>query len=212
MHYPVRFARRPAYRRQCLRPPREIPALRDWTMVSNVPSSGQCHESFPSTGATVCTSLQSNSRVSGTTTQNQAIPCDLRPAKMPSGSTVVSQPLVAKARPSGADHVNREKGKVRRWSGLVRLSSQQRRGVLQLSGVNIMPKLDEYLRIKEAAEFLGVARNTLRNWEASGKLRVFRHPMNNYRLFKVGDLDQLLRTTEQSPAAAERHRRPKRPR
>ena len=33
-----------------------------------------------------------------------------------------------------------------------------------------MPKLDEYLRIREAAKHLGVARNTLRNWEAAGKI------------------------------------------
>ena len=75
-----------------------------------------------------------------------------------------------------------------------------------------MPKLDEYLRIKEAAEYLGVARNTLRNWEAAGKIVVYRHPLNNYRLFKVSDLDRLLRTTEQSGDAPEKVQRPKRPR
>ena len=31
-------------------------------------------------------------------------------------------------------------------------------------GVPEMEKLDGYLRIKEAAEFLGVSPNTLRNW------------------------------------------------
>ena len=61
-----------------------------------------------------------------------------------------------------------------------------------------MPGLDEYLRIKEAAEYLGVAPNTLRNWEAAGKIPVRRHPVNNYRLFKIGDLDALLETAEQS--------------
>lgn len=61
-----------------------------------------------------------------------------------------------------------------------------------------MPKLDEYLRIKQAAEYLGVARNTLRNWEAAGKIPVHRHPVNGYRLFNVRDLDELLQQTEQS--------------
>ena len=70
-----------------------------------------------------------------------------------------------------------------------------------------MPKLDEYLRIKQAAEYLGVARNTLRNWEAAGKIPVHRHPVNNYRLFRIVDLDKLLREAEQSRLA-----RPPKPR
>ncbi|MHC4177105.1 MAG: helix-turn-helix domain-containing protein [Planctomycetota bacterium] len=61
-----------------------------------------------------------------------------------------------------------------------------------------MPTLAEYLRIKEAAEFVGVCQNTLRNWEAAGKIAVRRHPLNNYRLFKVSDLEQLLEKTERS--------------
>ena len=43
--------------------------------------------------------------------------------------------------------------------------------------------------------------------EAAGKLPVHRHPLNNYRLFKVSDLDKLLRMTEQS--AAKRNRKPR---
>lgn len=70
-----------------------------------------------------------------------------------------------------------------------------------------MPRLDEYLRIKEAAEYLGVCQNTLRNWEHSGKIRVHRHPVNNYRLFKVSDLAQLLNTAQRSAAS-----RPNKPR
>ena len=61
-----------------------------------------------------------------------------------------------------------------------------------------MPKLHEYMRIKQAAEYLGVCQNTLRNWEASGKIPVRRHPLNNYRLFKVSDLTRVLKTTERS--------------
>jgi excisionase family DNA binding protein len=63
-----------------------------------------------------------------------------------------------------------------------------------------MPKLHEYLRIAEAAEYLGVHQNTLRNWEAAGKIKVHRHPMNRYRLYNVRDLDKLLKKTEQSAA------------
>ena len=70
-----------------------------------------------------------------------------------------------------------------------------------------MPKLDEYLRIKDAAEYLGVCQNTLRNWEAAGKIIVCRHPVNNYRLFKVSDLDKLLRKAEQSQTRRQETRR-----
>ena len=60
-----------------------------------------------------------------------------------------------------------------------------------------MPKLDEYLQIAEAAEYLGVCQNTLRNWGAAGKVIEHRHPVNNYRLYKVKDLDRLLTKVEQ---------------
>jgi MerR family transcriptional regulator, copper efflux regulator len=59
-----------------------------------------------------------------------------------------------------------------------------------------MEKLENYLRIKEAAEYLGVAPNTLRNWGRDGKIIEHRHPVNNYRLYKKSDLDRLLRVAE----------------
>jgi len=61
-----------------------------------------------------------------------------------------------------------------------------------------MPKLGEYLQIKEAAECLGVCRDTLRNWEATGKIVVHRHPVNNYRLYRIADLDGLIHQTASS--------------
>ena len=70
-----------------------------------------------------------------------------------------------------------------------------------------MPKLDEYVRIREAAEYLGVHRNTLRNWGRTGIIPERRHPVSNYRLFKVSDLDKLLKKTEQS--VAKKHRKPR---
>lgn len=54
-----------------------------------------------------------------------------------------------------------------------------------------MPKLDEYLRISEAAEYVGVAPNTLRNWGAAQKVTEYRHPLNNYRLFRRDELMKL---------------------
>jgi excisionase family DNA binding protein len=54
-------------------------------------------------------------------------------------------------------------------------------------------KLSDYLRISEAAEYLGVSPNTLRNWVNAGKIAAVRHPVNDYRLFKREDLDALLK-------------------
>lgn len=54
----------------------------------------------------------------------------------------------------------------------------------------------EYLRIKAAATVLGVSVNTLRNWERSGKLVAYRHPVNGHRLYRRADLDALLASVE----------------
>jgi excisionase family DNA binding protein len=61
-------------------------------------------------------------------------------------------------------------------------------------------KLDEYLTLAQAAEFLGVPVYTLRNWLDQGKLPVHRNPMNNYRLLKKKDLANLLAEVERSAA------------
>ena len=60
-----------------------------------------------------------------------------------------------------------------------------------------MTKLSDYLRISEAAEYLGVSPNTLRNWENAGKIAAHRHPVNGYRLFKQQDLDALLQQVQE---------------
>jgi excisionase family DNA binding protein len=57
-------------------------------------------------------------------------------------------------------------------------------------------RLSDYMQIKEAAALLGVAENTLRNWERGGKIRVYRHPINNYRLYKRADIAALLAAIE----------------
>ena len=73
-----------------------------------------------------------------------------------------------------------------------------------------MAKLDEYLRISEAAEYVGVAPNTLRNWGKSGKLTERRHPVNGYRLYSREELDALLKQVEQpQPSKKARPRRPR---
>ena len=56
-----------------------------------------------------------------------------------------------------------------------------------------MTKLDSFLTVAEAADYLGVSSNTIRNWGRDGKIKEHRHPINNYRLFKTDDLDKLLK-------------------
>lgn len=56
-----------------------------------------------------------------------------------------------------------------------------------------MQKLSNFLRISEAADYLGVSPNTLRNWENAEKIVARRHPVNGYRLFEQKDLDGLLK-------------------
>lgn len=53
-------------------------------------------------------------------------------------------------------------------------------------------RLDEYLTVSQAAEFLGVSPSTLRNWDNAGKVRAGRHPVNGYRLYRRQDLQKLL--------------------
>ena len=60
-----------------------------------------------------------------------------------------------------------------------------------------MAKLDSFLTVTEAAEYLGVSPNTIRNWGRDGKIKEHRHPINNYRLFKHVDLDKLLKKANQ---------------
>lgn len=62
-----------------------------------------------------------------------------------------------------------------------------------------MQKLRDFMKISEAAEYLGVSPNTLRNWENAGKLVAVRHPVNHYRLFRREELEKLLKQVEQPP-------------
>lgn len=61
-----------------------------------------------------------------------------------------------------------------------------------------MEKLDQYVKIAEAARFLGVSQNTLRAWATEGKIPVRINPANNYRLFRLEDLQRFLESVEQS--------------
>ena len=60
-------------------------------------------------------------------------------------------------------------------------------------GMTAIEKLDDYLTISEAADYLGVSTTTLRNWDKAGKLIPYRHPINGYRLYLAADLDHFLK-------------------
>ncbi len=59
-----------------------------------------------------------------------------------------------------------------------------------------MTAKDEFLLVKQAAKRLGISANTIRAWASSGKLLEYRHPVNNYRLFRKQDVDALLAQIE----------------
>jgi len=61
-----------------------------------------------------------------------------------------------------------------------------------------MMRREGYLRVKEAAELLGVAPNTVRSWGEAGKIPQYRHPVNNYRLYKRAELERLLKKVKRS--------------
>ncbi|WP_419909536.1 DEAD/DEAH box helicase family protein [Hoeflea sp.] len=47
----------------------------------------------------------------------------------------------------------------------------------------------DYLTLKDAAAYVGVAPQTMRRWDASGKLKPIRHPSSGYRYYKRSDLE-----------------------
>jgi len=74
-----------------------------------------------------------------------------------------------------------------------------------------MVKLGEFVTIKQAARFLRVSANTLRNWHRDAKIPVYRNPVSGYRLFKKTDLEELLRQIEASGEYPTGWRRPSKP-
>ena len=50
----------------------------------------------------------------------------------------------------------------------------------------------KFVTIKQASKMLGVTALTLRNWDNNGKFKASRHPINNYRVYKVADVKKLL--------------------
>jgi DNA (cytosine-5)-methyltransferase 1 len=59
--------------------------------------------------------------------------------------------------------------------------------------------MNKFITIKDAAKILGVSKITLRNWDTSGKLQALRHPFNNYRVYKVEEIERVVELIEKSP-------------
>tara|TARA_Y100001933_G_C18536207_1_gene371194 strand:- start:31 stop:300 length:270 start_codon:yes stop_codon:yes gene_type:complete len=74
---------------------------------------------------------------------------------------------------------------------------------------HIMKTMQEFLLVKEVARLLKVSPNTVRAWADSGKLPEHRHPVNNYRLFKLKDVERLQSLIEQPLQKSGYARRPK---
>ena len=53
-----------------------------------------------------------------------------------------------------------------------------------------------YFSVKETAHILGVTPLTLRNWDKNGKFKAQRHPMNNYRMYKLSAIQELISDIE----------------
>lgn len=63
--------------------------------------------------------------------------------------------------------------------------------------------LGQYLTVTRAARLLGVSADTLRNWDKSGQLKAYRHPLNSYRLYRKEDLAALLRSIRDTSSRGE---------
>ena len=55
---------------------------------------------------------------------------------------------------------------------------------------------NQYITIKQASGILGVSPLTLRNWDKNGRLKALRHPMNNYRVYRLEDLEKVIQEIE----------------
>jgi excisionase family DNA binding protein len=59
-----------------------------------------------------------------------------------------------------------------------------------------MPK--KYLTVNEVAKIFGITPLTVRNWDKKGSLAAYRNPVNNYRMYKIEDVEVLMRKIEHS--------------
>lgn len=51
--------------------------------------------------------------------------------------------------------------------------------------------VNEFLTITQSSKILGVFPQTLRYWSKVGKIKVYRHPINNFRLYDPKDVEEI---------------------
>ena len=56
----------------------------------------------------------------------------------------------------------------------------------------------KYITILQASRLLGVTPLTLRNWDKRGMFTAYRNPINNYRVYRLDQIDLFLRKMENS--------------
>ncbi|MBI3420603.1 MAG: MerR family DNA-binding transcriptional regulator [Candidatus Sungbacteria bacterium] len=56
----------------------------------------------------------------------------------------------------------------------------------------------KYVSIQKAAQLVGVSALTLRNWDKKGVLTAYRNPINNYRIYRMDQIELFLRKVENS--------------
>ena len=54
----------------------------------------------------------------------------------------------------------------------------------------------KFVTIKTAAKMLGVSPLTLRNWDKKKKMVAYRHPINNYRVYRLAEIEEFLQKIE----------------
>ncbi len=59
-------------------------------------------------------------------------------------------------------------------------------------GRQVMAKINEFMTVGAASEYLGVSPTSLRRWDRAGKLIARRHVVSKYRLYLKTDLDKFL--------------------
>jgi DNA (cytosine-5)-methyltransferase 1 len=71
---------------------------------------------------------------------------------------------------------------------------------------NKLKCMPNYLTIKQTAKLLHVTTLTLRNWDKAGKFKAYRHPINNYRVYKLDQVELFLRRLEATKAKKEKRK------
>ena len=69
---------------------------------------------------------------------------------------------------------------------------------MEVRFINVKKMQIQYLSIKEAAKFLSVSPLTLRNWDKKGALAAYRNPINNYRVYRMDQMELFRRKIENS--------------